>query len=264
MNATLTIQNTDIPMHKVYENVVIGNFLYGLGYSIGANISHPLEILPSSVNLLQQTPDDKLLADVLLEFPGLVRLIEFKRASNKDAKEKEKNDRLLLKLRKLDLSVCERMRVVSRAVHWFVETDPKKDSFITKVVPYLDTFSIGNEAEINTMESLIARIAHMATSGGEDISTEEYKNYLSLVACCNGPDDSTIQTSGLLIAASGEGGIRIVELSDLMQLRLQHKEYVHGIIFREMTTMSKETTINKQNLVKHRHTGKSLDLEFRL
>lgn len=61
---------------KLYENIVIGNFLYGLGYSVGTKKGGN-EVF-SVVNLLQQTPADKELGDVLLEFPGVVKLIEFK------------------------------------------------------------------------------------------------------------------------------------------------------------------------------------------
>lgn len=43
---------------KLYENVVIGNFLYGLGFSIGRSLP---EQRTSVVNLLQQTPADKTL-----------------------------------------------------------------------------------------------------------------------------------------------------------------------------------------------------------
>lgn len=61
---------------KLYENVVIGNFLYGLGFSIGMSTIGNNQL--SIINLLQQTPADKELGDMLLEFPGVVRLIEFK------------------------------------------------------------------------------------------------------------------------------------------------------------------------------------------
>jgi hypothetical protein len=45
---------------KLYENVVIGNFLFSLGFAISAK-SKTNTIL-TSINLLQQTPADKLLA----------------------------------------------------------------------------------------------------------------------------------------------------------------------------------------------------------
>ena len=43
---------------------------------------------PISVNLLQQTPLDTSLGDVLLAKARVVRLIEFKREANKDRKER--------------------------------------------------------------------------------------------------------------------------------------------------------------------------------
>lgn len=68
---------------KLYENIVIGNFLYGLGFAVRARAHSTGLVVPSVVNLLQQTPADKELADVLLEFPGVVRLIEFKQLNKK-------------------------------------------------------------------------------------------------------------------------------------------------------------------------------------
>lgn len=44
-------------MLSPYENVIIGNFIYGLGLVMGKN---PRQI-DSCVNLLQQTPLDKVL-----------------------------------------------------------------------------------------------------------------------------------------------------------------------------------------------------------
>lgn len=57
-----------------HENVLIGNFLYMLGLMIGARSgSH---IPPGCVNLLQQTPNDKLIGDILAEFDGAVAALQ--------------------------------------------------------------------------------------------------------------------------------------------------------------------------------------------
>ena len=46
-------------MADIYENIVIGNFLVGFGIGVGLlHSSAPIE--PLAVNLLQQTPMDKL------------------------------------------------------------------------------------------------------------------------------------------------------------------------------------------------------------
>ena len=103
---------------KLYENVVIGNFLYGLGVSVGAQLRG--HVLPASVNLLQQTPEDKALADVLLSFPGTLRLIEFKTADNRSGKE-------AARFRKLShaLESDARLTPLSHRIHWYVETMPE-------------------------------------------------------------------------------------------------------------------------------------------
>lgn len=75
-----------------YENIVIGNFLYGLGLSLGtrAGLKAPL----ASINNTQQTPLDPILADVWLTFPGVCRLLEFKRQGVDNTKDKEKRKAL--------------------------------------------------------------------------------------------------------------------------------------------------------------------------
>lgn len=68
-----------------YENTFIGSFLYGLGIEIGASSAdHPLV---TGVDLLQQTPLDQSLADLLIKAPCYVSIIEFKRSENRDEKE---------------------------------------------------------------------------------------------------------------------------------------------------------------------------------
>ena len=68
---------------KLYENVVIGNFLYGLGVSVGARLGG--NVLPASVNLLQQTPEDSAPCDAPRSFPGTPLLIEFTRPAKPSA-----------------------------------------------------------------------------------------------------------------------------------------------------------------------------------
>ncbi|MDP6008078.1 hypothetical protein ACLHT5_11360 [Pseudomonas aeruginosa] len=63
---------------KLYENITIGNFLFALGYAIRDLQQGSKSAAVGSVNLLQQTPADRLLADVLLNFGGVARLLEFK------------------------------------------------------------------------------------------------------------------------------------------------------------------------------------------
>ncbi|BAN34093.1 conserved hypothetical protein [Sulfuricella denitrificans skB26] len=203
---------------KLYENIVIGNFLYGLGFAVRARTTTGL--VPSVINLLQQTPADKELADVLLEFPGVIRLIEFKQLNNKSNKEKTRHEQLTAAI-----GGGTRMAEVSRAIHWFVETHPENKTFISRIVPYLDAYP--QDKQQHSLAQFISSIAEDVVNGQNTFSPKELRGYLSLVARCQG--SGSVSTGGLLLAINAKGDINFVELTDMMQLRLQHKNFVAEI-----------------------------------
>jgi hypothetical protein len=72
-----------------YENLILGNFLFGLGLELGLNQEHAP--VPSTlVNLHQQTNLDTRLCDVLILNSRFFRMFEFKRTANDREKEKSK------------------------------------------------------------------------------------------------------------------------------------------------------------------------------
>lgn len=89
---------------KLYENVAIGNFLYGLGFAVGKRVKGP--DFPSVVNLLQQTPDDPLFGDVLIRVPGVLRIFEFKQRDNRDAKEPDRHAKLVRNIAGKEDLIC--------------------------------------------------------------------------------------------------------------------------------------------------------------
>ncbi|MFL1466126.1 hypothetical protein [Marinobacter sp. HN1S83] len=199
---------------KLYENVVIGNFLYGLGHSIGNATKEKRQL--SVINLLQQTPADKELGDMLLEFPGTVRLIEFKNRTSSLTKEKDRCDQLTIQI-----GDNKELQKISRNIHWYVETEPFKELCLNNINPYLDAFS-GNEST-HTIESFIESITRSVTDPDNKIPASDLEAYLALVSTCQG--DGKIGTGGLIVSV-GEDGIRYLQFADIMQLRLQHKDYV--------------------------------------
>jgi hypothetical protein len=81
----------------IYENLVIGSFLYALGLRVGAS---RLDCLAPdfAVHLTQQTPLDKVLGDVMLagQTSGQtgqksVALLEFKREASREGRWKERS-----------------------------------------------------------------------------------------------------------------------------------------------------------------------------
>jgi len=228
---------------KLYENVVIGNFLYGLGYSIG--ISSPERNQLSVINLLQQTPADKELGDMLLEFPGVVRLIEFKNSASSLKKEKKRCDQLTIAIGENDT-----FKQISREIHWYVETKPFEELCLNNIKPYLDAFS--EIPSVHTIESLISDITNSVISPKSNISPSELENYLALVSKCQG--SGSVGTGGLIVSVSKKG-IKYVQFADIMELRLQHKDYVIKVKKEYNSVMEKKS---EKELKKERALAKNI------
>ena len=218
---------------KLYENVVIGNFLYGLGFSVGQSLDE--RTIPSMINLLQQTPADKLLADVVLEFPGVVRIIEFKNADGSLKKEKEKKKQL-----ELALVNNEHYQNISRKIHWYIETKPFEIECVNNIKPYLDAFN--DDDSMFTLEEFINDITQSVINPSEEIRTESLQAYLSLLKSCQG--DGKVETGGLIISVSCKG-IKYVQFSNIMQLRLQHKDFIQEVKNYHKSIMKKN--LNKKH-----------------
>lgn len=103
---------------NVYENIIIGNYLFLLGTEMARRND---QLPPISINLLQQMPADKTLADLLLANRGMCRIIEFKRAGKVPPKEKKKLIALRSGIENTDKPRLWRM--ISGWLHWYVEFD---------------------------------------------------------------------------------------------------------------------------------------------
>jgi hypothetical protein len=121
---------------KLYENVVIGGYLFDLGVRM-AKLRPDLPLV--SVNLLQQTPSDRLLGDVLFANAAVFRLIEFKRAGELTRKERKKL--AILQKGVINNNLEMDLTDLSREVHWYIEIDEPRvlgEPVISRACPYLD------------------------------------------------------------------------------------------------------------------------------
>lgn len=226
---------------KLYENVVIGNFLYGLGVSVGVQLGG--NVLPASINLLQQTPEDKALGDVLLSFPGTLRLIEFKNAANRSGKEEARFRKLSLAL-KCD----EKLTPLSHQIRWYVETTPDIQSGLkTYFSSYLSAFSgAARKAEPLNLERFIAQTtrsifsAHPYAENSEAVST-----YQKLVRWCQGVDEGS-SAGALIIVCDGMGNLRYAELKNIMELSMTHEKWLE---YRQ--DMERHTELNREKSLDH-------------
>lgn len=150
----------------------------------------------------------------------------------------------------------EEMKIVSREVHWYIETEPTSELCYNRIVSYLDAFnsSVFGKHTIDTyIDEMVSEILNPSFS----IAYQDVKNYLKLIQMTQGSSD--IGTGGLIINITSQG-IKYVQLSDLMDLRLSHKEFLHKIE-KEFDSIMK---LEKNSLVRHRESNlrqsKSLSL----
>ncbi|MBK0127426.1 hypothetical protein IAE30_27145 [Pantoea sp. S61] len=232
---------------KLYENVVIGNFLYGLGISVGAQLGG--NVLPGSVNLLQQTPEDKALGDVLLSFPGTLRLIEFKSASSRSGKEEAR-------FRKLShtLTCNKALTPLSHRIHWYVETKPDAQAGVkTYFSSYLSALSLpARQAEPLNLERFIAQTTRSIFSAQDD-DPEAVGNYLKLVRWCQGVDEES-GAGALIVVCDGKGNLRYAELKNIMELSMTHEKWLE---YRQDT--ERQTELNIAQTFEH-DRGRELSL----
>lgn len=190
-------------MFNPYENIVIGNFLYGLGLAMGR---HPRGV-DGCVNLLQQTPLDPVLGDVMLHFPAVWRLIEFKRAGANMHKEHAKLELFVGATKNND-----RMRAASRLVHWYAPSGT--DGHAGKVRPYLDMRCSGDVGI--PLEQFAVEVVRQACEG-ESTSLEDLDLYMTLISTFGSLKG--VNSSGFLVGVSGSGGLTYVPVPDIGDLR---------------------------------------------
>ena len=201
---------------KLYENVVIGNFLYGLGFAMAKRLRG--FSIPVSVNLLQQTPADQFLADVFIRAPGVLRIIEFKQAANRDDKEAIRHGKLMAGLRG-----NARLPAISRELHWFIETCPTENSVASRIVPYVDLFPRAWAFDEDILK-FVEETADAAVKGKSACTEEEQDDYVRILALCHRTEETS--AGGLVLRLDPQGILKFVSLQSLLDLRLS-REQIH-------------------------------------
>jgi hypothetical protein len=203
---------------KLYENITIGNFLFSLGYSIRDKQQGVGVAAAGSVNLLQQTPADQLLGDVLLRFSGVVRLLEFK-AEGADLR-KERGKHAGLKKIIEDMGLSE----ISREVHWYVETKATTETLGLLTVPYLDAFPRDHHPRSGRLENLVQSTAQAITTRQSSFTGAQINQYLLAIKTVSGKAASG--SGGLLLLAEPGGLLKFAPLEDMLELNMTHREWV--------------------------------------
>jgi hypothetical protein len=199
----------------IYENFIIGTFLYNLGLEVGLRATlREVSIAPV---LCQQTPLDPTAGDVLIENPRVIRLIEFKRAAARDlTKEKAK----LKVLRRMLEVLPDRFREVSREIHWYVESQSHDSEFETRIIPYLDLDLPRPAAMTKFIElpEFVRNIADRACElSGSEAATEDQRAYLKEAFNLGSVSTSS---GALIVGVTAQGQVKYELVEDIREFLL--------------------------------------------
>ena len=227
------------------ENITIGNFLYALGLGVG--VRKGLDAPTAAVNLLQQTSYDRVLGDVMLMFPGVTRLFEFKRRSNKDRRKELRKLRLL----RVALKDMTTMMAVSRQTHLFVETTPDDDEYAFSVRPYLDLedTTIGATRFDDFVNALVDEATAEVLPDANRLANVYIRDVMSTWGA-NIDHSST----GVLVSVGSGGKVHYVVLDDLADLETNAKRARELQIQRfQERELDRERVVELEQQLAHAH-----------
>ena len=233
-----------------YENILIGNFLYSLGARTAIRCAQLGLEVQGSICLLQQTPLDGVLGDVCLQYPGTIRILEFKRSGNHSPKESNKLSKLRIALQGTESRGLE---VLSRKVHWYVESIEATPVWLTKARPYLD-METSCERDLN-IGQLTEHFVQAAVGDGKlEFSAEDIARYLKDLATYAGSKGTS--SSGIVVAVDSTGVVRWLPLESVRELRMdlaQRKAYAKQMVAEMGVLREQALQAERQREMKHVH-----------
>ncbi len=213
----------------VYENILIGNFLYFLGYQsclihhqnkqekpekVSANSAQktPAKDVHRAINLFQQTPTDRLLGDVHLNFGGRNLLIEFKAFNNEsDTKENNKRESLIDKIKQLEPNERKDMLSFSHKCHYLgYQSDPER--FTLDFVKYVDLQSKFPPCEMLSFSNKIL------TDNDTGVERDNFKRYLEILKAALVKSGRSFSTAGIHINISDDDQFTFTICSSIEEL----------------------------------------------
>ncbi len=203
----------------LYENTLIGSFLYGLGAEVCAQ--NEGNTLAASVDLLQQTPLDSSLADVLVAAPRFFRLLEFKRVQNVSSKEERKQDSLRELLTRHPNG--QTLMQTSIAIHHHVEIGyagalPEGSPVLT-VSPY-----VGGQGRTTSLLNLCRGTAQAMCRPTTTPTPAQCAAYLRLLTRTQGPLKRGSGGGATLLVAARDGLLEQAHVPDLRDFGLRGRE----------------------------------------
>lgn len=193
-----------------YENILIGHFIHTLGYVAGM---HRLDLDHSAVQLLQQTPHDYTVGDLLAHLQGRNFIFEFKRNQDQVVTELTKPHRVQL-LQLLEQPEAVKFRSISRRGHFLCFPTANTLSFM----PYVELANSSNQRQdqLKTLTTFChAMISPTSEIGMPYAQLSIYLKMLEHIAKQTKGTGSASGAGGLIMNISPQGEITYVQYDDL-------------------------------------------------
>jgi hypothetical protein len=196
-------------------------------------------------SLLQQTPLDTRIGDLLVFNSSFFRVIEFKRASNDAAKEQQKLESLSVALR---VPKLRDLTEVSRRIHWYFKSDTRT-GLQTWVVPYLDFPGLesGNSSGCMDLQAFVADTARQASNRQNlsECETEQCRRYLDVLYHSYASTVNTSASSGTLILQTRGGELQNLLLPDLLEV-LRTPQQIFERVAELAMSLEKERVLHRE------------------
>lgn len=213
-------------MPSPFENIVIGNFLYGLGLAMG----HQPQVVEGCISLLQQTPLDRPLGDVLVHYPGAVCLLEFKREEANWTKERAK-----LQMLRAVLKNRPHLESVSRDIHRFVRIDRFSTATATGEVPIIVSPYLDFDGDAPPEAPLAEFTRELVREAAGRMRHTQRRLHRYIHAVATFAHVRGLRAPGVLVSVSATGGLRYVAVDNIADLRCTGRTLLTRLHERERT-----------------------------
>ncbi|MGR7920675.1 hypothetical protein ACU6RQ_06115 [Zobellella denitrificans] len=223
-------------MHKIYENIYIGNFIFLLGVVSERQRLSSSKESNISIDLYQQTPADPKIGDFFSSLNGRNLIIEFKKdVESIDDKEGEKQSSLLNCLIGKDDVELQKISYYSHFLGVGVNDGgntadielksylPYKDFEPTSfsMQEFIDSYCKGEEVQFLTKED-------RAIQSKIGCDSNRFSEYLELLASLYKSGRSS-STGGLIVNISEDGRINCLSVPDVQNLVIKLSELNRNI-----------------------------------
>ncbi|WP_019896680.1 hypothetical protein [Methylotenera mobilis] len=197
-------------MRQPYENVYIGNFIYTLGYLAG---QRGINIANTSMQLLQQTPADCSIGDLLTKWGGKNFIFEFKR-SEKLVQQEFKKDHKNLLINTIKRGNQSKFLDISKKCHFMAFPFEIAEKTTLNFMCYIDirNQAIQYHGQCLDMTAFCNDLLNSNAAIGVD--SNEFSEYLDYIATFTDGDSSEGFT-GVIVNVTNKGEINMFEIDNL-------------------------------------------------